>query len=194
MATDRIRDGRLDQHGADAGAVRRRHIAVQCHRRQRTGYARDSARQREHGRGAGLTASAPIDQAFLLANNPGRTIQQIDNALIPRLGRPMFEVGDKDRYNGVVSLEFRPSDDLHCLRRFDVRQEGERSRPRRHDVGRAPHGSQGGRIIPTQLQVDRENCANGCVVTSGDVRRTRSSCSNSGPTSKTPSSGARTPA
>ena len=28
-------------------------------------------------------------------------------------------------------------------------------------------GSQGGRIIPTQLQVDRENCANGCVVTSG---------------------------
>ncbi len=28
-------------------------------------------------------------------------------------------------------------------------------------------GSQGGRSIPTNLQVDRENCANGCVATSG---------------------------
>ena len=65
-------------------------------------------------RAAGLTPNAPIDQV-LLANNPGRTIQQIDNALIPRLGRPMFEVGDKDRYNGIVSLEYRPSDDLHVF-------------------------------------------------------------------------------
>src|SRR5688572_20106804 len=41
--------------------------------------------------GAGLTAGAAIDQAFLLAQNPGRTIQQIDNAIFPRLGRPMFD-------------------------------------------------------------------------------------------------------
>ena len=49
--------------------------------------------------GNGLTTGATIDQAFLLANNPGLTIQQIDNALIPRLGRPMEEIGTKDRYN-----------------------------------------------------------------------------------------------
>src|SRR4029453_3813901 len=35
--------------------------------------------------GAGLTPGTGADQACLLANNPGRTIQQIDNALIPRL-------------------------------------------------------------------------------------------------------------
>ena len=61
---------------------------------------------------AGLTPGAVIDQAFLLANNPGLSIQQIDNAVIPRLGRTMFEDGDRDRYNAVVSLEFRPNDDM----------------------------------------------------------------------------------
>jgi TonB-dependent receptor len=116
--------------------------------------------------GAGLTPGAPIDQAFLLANNPGRTIEQIDNALIPRLGRPMFEVGDKDRYNGVISLEFRPSDDLHLfLDSMYGKAESEFDRVDMMWGVRA--GSQGGRIIPTNLQVDRENCANGCVVTSG---------------------------
>lgn len=115
---------------------------------------------------AGLTPDAPIDQAFLLANNPGRTIQQIDNALIPRLGRPMFEVGDKDRYNGVVSLELRPSDDLHfTLDSMYGKAENDFDRVDMMWGVRA--GSQGGRIIPTQLQVDREDCTNGCVVTSG---------------------------
>ena len=113
-----------------------------------------------------MTANAPIDQAFLLANNPGRSIQQIDNALIPRLGRPMFEVGDKDRYNGVVSLEFRPSDDLHVYV-DSMYGKAENDFDRVDMMWGVRAGSQGGRIIPTQLQVDRENCANGCVVTSG---------------------------
>jgi TonB-dependent receptor len=117
-------------------------------------------------RAAGLTPNAPIDQAFLLANNPGLTIQQIDNALIPRLGRPMFEVGDKDRYNGVVSLEFRPSDDLHVYL-DSMYGKAENDFDRVDMMWGVRAGSQGGRIIPTQLQVDRENCANGCVVTSG---------------------------
>src|SRR5262245_44607428 len=39
--------------------------------------------------GNGLTAGDPINQAFLLAHNPGLTIQQIDNAIIPRLSRPV---------------------------------------------------------------------------------------------------------
>jgi TonB-dependent receptor len=116
--------------------------------------------------GAGLTPDAPIDQAFLLANNPGRTLQQIDNAIIPRLGRPMFEVGDKDRYNGVVSLEFRPSDDLHVYL-DSMYGKAENDFDRVDMMWGVRAGSQGGRIIPTQLQVDRENCANGCVVTSG---------------------------
>lgn len=116
--------------------------------------------------GAGLTPGAPINQAFLLANNPNRTIQQIDNAVIPRLGREMFEVGDRDRYNGVLSLEFRPNDDLHFF--LDSMYGKQESRFDREAVAWAVRaGSQGGRPIPTQLEVDRENCATGCVVTAG---------------------------
>ena len=117
-------------------------------------------------RAAGLTPGTEITQAVLLANNPGRSIQQIDNALIPRLGRPMFEVGDKDRYNGIVSLEYRPSDDVHVFL-DSMYGKAENDYERVDMMWGVRAGSQGGRIIPTQLQVDRENCANGCVVTSG---------------------------
>ncbi|HEY6645374.1 TonB-dependent receptor [Povalibacter sp.] len=117
-------------------------------------------------RAAGLTPGAPVDQAFLLANNPGRTIQQIDNAVIPRLGRQMFEVGDRDRYNGVISVEFRPTEDLHFF--LDSMYGKQESRFDREAVAWAVRaGSQGGRPIPTQMQVDRDNCANGCVATAG---------------------------
>ena len=115
---------------------------------------------------AGLTPGAPVDQAFLLANNPGRTIRQIDNALIPRLGRTMFEEGDRDRYNAVVSLEFRASEDMNFfLDSMYGKQENEFTRQATAWAIRS--GSQGGVPIPTQLQVDRENCDNGCVATSG---------------------------
>lgn len=117
-------------------------------------------------RGAGLTIGAPIDQAFLLANNPGLSIQQIDNAVIPRLGRQMFESGKRDRYNGVLSLEFRPSDDLHVY--LDSMYGKQESRFDREAVAWAVRaGSQGGRPIPTQMQVDRADCTNGCVATAG---------------------------
>lgn len=117
-------------------------------------------------RGAGLNPGDVIDNAWLLANNPGRTIQQIDNAIVPRLGRPMFEVGDKDRYNAVLSLEFRPNDDLHFyVDSMYGKQENEFDRVDIMWGVRA--GSQGGFIIPTNLEVDRDDCSNGCVVTSG---------------------------
>lgn len=116
--------------------------------------------------GAGLTPGATIDQAFLLANNPGLTMQQIDNAVVPRLGRTMFEEGDRDRYNAVVSMEFRPTENLHFfLDSMYGKQESEFTRQATAWAVRG--GSQGGRLIPTQLQVDRDDCANGCVVTSG---------------------------
>lgn len=117
-------------------------------------------------RGAGLTPGDVIDRDWLLANNPGRTIEQIDNAVIPRLGRPMFEVGDKDRYNAVLSLELRPNDDLHFyLDSMYGKQENEFDRVDIMWGVRA--GSQGGFIIPTNLEVDRDDCSDGCVVTSG---------------------------
>jgi len=111
--------------------------------------------------GNGLTTGATIDRAFLLANNPGLTIQQIDNALIPRLGRPSMEFGTKDRYNAVISLEFRPTDDLHFfLDSMYGKKENDMERIDMNLVGR------NGAIIPLNMQVDRENCATGCVVTS----------------------------
>jgi len=117
-------------------------------------------------RGAGLNPGDVIDNAWLLAHNPGRTIQQIDNAVIPRLGRPMFEVGDKDRYNAVLSLELMPSDSLHLyLDSMYGKQENEFDRVDIMWGVRA--GSQGGFIIPTNIEVDREDCSNGCVVTRG---------------------------
>ncbi|HEY0680845.1 MAG TPA: TonB-dependent receptor [Steroidobacter sp.] len=115
---------------------------------------------------AGLTPGAPIDQAFLLANNPGLSITQIDNAVIPRLGRTMFEDGDRDRYNAVVSLEFRPTEDMQFfLDSMYGKQESEFDRQAVAWAIRA--GSQGGRPVPTQMQVDRADCTNGCVATSG---------------------------
>jgi TonB-dependent receptor len=117
-------------------------------------------------RAAGLTPGATIDQAFLLANNPDLTIQQIDNAVIPRLGRRMFEEGDRDRYNAVVSLEFRPSEDMRFfMDSMYGKQESEFVRQATAWAVRA--GSQGGRLIPTQMQVDRTDCSAGCVATAG---------------------------
>ncbi len=111
--------------------------------------------------GNGLTTGETIDRDWLLAHNPGLTIQQIDNALIPRLGRPSMEFGTKDRYNGVISLEYRPSDSLHFfLDSMYGKKENDMQRLDMNLVGR------NGAMIPLNMQVDRDNCAGGCVVTS----------------------------
>lgn len=112
--------------------------------------------------GNGLTVGATIDQAFLLANNPGRTIQQIDNAIIPRLGRQMFEEGTKNRYSGVLSLEWRPNSQWYFyLDALSGKKKNDMERVDMNWVGR------NGAMVPINLQVDREDCANGCVVTQG---------------------------
>jgi TonB-dependent receptor len=61
----------------------------------------------------GLVPGAAITSATLTALNPGLTPQQISNMLLPRLGRTMYERGSRDRYNGVASFEWRPTEDLH---------------------------------------------------------------------------------
>jgi TonB-dependent receptor len=72
-----------------------------------------------------------------------------------------MEFGTKDRYNAVLSLEFRPSDSLHFfLDSMYGKKENDMQRLDMNLVGR------NGAIIPLNMQVDRDNCANGCVVTS----------------------------
>jgi TonB-dependent receptor len=112
--------------------------------------------------GNGLVPGTPIDQAFLLAHNPGLTIQQIDNALIPRLGRPSDEYGSRDRINAILSAEWRPSDDLHFY--VDSMYGWKKNDLQRVDmdwVGR------NGAVIPLNMTVDKSDCSQGCTVTGG---------------------------
>jgi TonB-dependent receptor len=105
----------------------------------------------------GLTPGATIDKAMLTALNPGLTVEQIGTALIPRLGRPSFELGSRSRYNGIVSLEYRPTDEMHFYLDFvGGRLDNNINRSDIDWVGR------NGSMIPENLKIN----SNG-VVTSG---------------------------
>lgn len=111
--------------------------------------------------GNGLTTGATINEAFLLANNPGLSITQIDNAIIPRLGRAMVAEGSRDRQNAILSVEVRPNSAV----RFYVdsiygHKNNEFERSDMNWVGR------NGSAIPLNMKVDGD-CAQGCVVTKG---------------------------
>jgi TonB-dependent receptor len=114
------------------------------------------------GAGGGLTAGTVIDQAFLLSRNPGANITQIDNGLLPRLGRPRTEEGYRQRYNALASIEWRPSDALHF---YVDGMYGERTT----EFTRASMNwaVRNGAAIPLNTTYDREDCVAGCVVTGG---------------------------
>ena len=63
-------------------------------------------------RAAGLAPNDPITRDMLLALNPGLTIEQIGEALVPRLGRPVHMSGDRDRDSVVASFEWKPNEDM----------------------------------------------------------------------------------
>jgi TonB-dependent receptor len=114
--------------------------------------------------GNGLVAGTPIDEAFLLAHNPGLTIQQIDNGILPRLGRPSDEFGTRNRVNAILSGEWRPSDTLHFY--VDGMYGWKKNDLQRIDmdlVGR------NGAIIPLNETVDSTDCSQGCTVTSATL-------------------------
>jgi len=113
--------------------------------------------------GNGLTSGAAIDNAFLLANNPGLSIQQIDNALLPRLGRNVRTTGKQQRINAVASFEWRPNDSVDVF--VDTLFGRKHNAWDRFDfswIGRS------GSSIPLNMKVDSADCSNGCVVTGGD--------------------------
>ncbi|MFC4525888.1 TonB-dependent receptor [Dyella halodurans] len=104
------------------------------------------------GAGAGLVAGTPINNAWLLANNPGLSTGQIANALIPRLGRPMYIDGTNDHQAGMMSFEFRPSTEAHFyLDTLFSKKEQDFNRYDMNLVGRS------GQMIPTNMQVDSNN-------------------------------------
>lgn len=113
------------------------------------------------GAGGNLVAGATIDEAFLLANNPGATIQQIDNGLVPRLSRPRSEIGDRNRYNFIASLEYK-TDNLHFY------LDGQYGRRTNEFERRALNWQvRNSAVIPLNTTYDRSDCSTGCVVTKG---------------------------
>ncbi len=107
----------------------------------------------------GIPAGTTIDQAWLLANNPGVTIDAIDNGIIPRLGRPMHYYGDRDRTSGILSLEYKTDSFHFWLDTMVAQKDNNQQRTDMDFVGR------NGSFIPMNMKVDRSDCTNGCVVT-----------------------------
>jgi TonB-dependent receptor len=120
------------------------------------------------GAGAGLVAGTPINQAFLLAHNPGLNIGQIDNALVPRLGRFMDYFGTRDKSAAIFSAEYRPTQDLHFY--LDTMYS-----KRDDDMSRIAYtwAVRNNFSIPLDMQVDKQDCAGGCTVTSGTFANSR---------------------
>lgn len=120
------------------------------------------------GAGAGLVAGTPINQAFLLAQNPGLNITQIDNALVPRLGRTMDYFGTRDKAAAIVSAEWRPTAGLH----FYVDSMYSK---RDDDMSRIAYtwAVRNNFEIPLNMQVDRSDCSNGCTATAGTFANSR---------------------
>ncbi|HYG07127.1 MAG TPA: TonB-dependent receptor [Stenotrophomonas sp.] len=104
------------------------------------------------GAAAGLTPGQVIDANWLLAHNPGLNINQISEALIPRLGRDVYMEGDRDRDAAVMSMEWRPNDAMHFY--LDtLYSEAHRSNDR---IDMNLIGRNGG-MIPLDMQVDANN-------------------------------------
>ena len=59
--------------------------------------------------GHGLVPGTVLDRAA----TSGLTIEQLDRAILPRLGRPVLTQGKRERISVVGAVEWRPSDTLH---------------------------------------------------------------------------------
>ncbi|WP_114240250.1 TonB-dependent receptor [Dyella sp. C9] len=102
--------------------------------------------------GNGLTPGQTINNAWLLAHNPGLTTEQLANALIPRLARQAYTEGTNDHQSGMMSLEWRPADWAHFyLDTLFSQKERHFDRADMDLVGRS------GQMIPLNMQVDQNN-------------------------------------
>lgn len=110
------------------------------------------------GAGNGLTPGAPLDTAALLALNPGLSLEQLSNGIIPRLGRDALIEGDRDRDSALISLEYRPNDDLNFY--VDALYSEGRRNFNRVDINWVVRNSN--HMVPIGLEIDDNN-----VVTRG---------------------------
>jgi TonB-dependent receptor len=114
-----------------------------------------------------LVPGAQIDRNMLLALNPGATIQQLDNALMGRLGRHQVYQGERNRVGEVVSMQWQPNDKLDVY--LDL-MGAEKKNQMIHEGMNA--GTRANTPIPIGFEFDRSDCTIGCVVTKGVLANT----------------------
>lgn len=104
-----------------------------------------------------------IDSDFLLDVNPGLTIDQIGEALLPRLGRPHYSEGDRDRTAAMFSLEWIPNEyGNYFMDVMYAKAERDYNRLSMTMIGR------NSQLIPVNMQVDQNN-----IVTQADLYNAR---------------------
>lgn len=112
----------------------------------------------------GIATGDTVDAAMLLALNPGLTIEQIGSALLPRLGRPAYFDGDRDRDAGLISLQWAPNNDLEFY--LDIMGSKATREFNRLDLMFEVRNSNF--MLPVDMQVDENN-----VVTGGTFYNSR---------------------
>jgi TonB-dependent receptor len=106
-----------------------------------------------------LVPGKQIDRAMLLALNPGATIQQIDNALMARLGRHLIYEGERKRAGEVLSMQWQPND------KWDVYLDLVMAQKNNKMIYQAMNaGTRANTVIPIGMEFDRSDCAIGCVL------------------------------
>jgi TonB-dependent receptor len=60
--------------------------------------------------GNGLTPGAAVNNTLLAALNPGTSLVQLSDGLLPRLARPHYSIGERNRDSALISLEWRPNE------------------------------------------------------------------------------------
>ncbi len=116
-----------------------------------------------NGPGGLITGGQTIDANFLTKQNPGLTTVQISNALLPKFPRPMFEEGYRDRFNGVASFEYRPTDDLQFYLDL-IGGVTDNNMNRTDSTLGIRAGAASVPIVPVGLQIDANN-----FITSGTI-------------------------
>ncbi len=106
-----------------------------------------------------LVPGKQIDRAMLLALNPGASIQQIDNALMARLGRHLLYEGERKRTGEVLSMQWQPND------QWDIYLDTVLAQKSNEMIYEAMNaGTRANTVIPIGMEFDRTDCAIGCVL------------------------------
>ncbi|HTG39058.1 TonB-dependent receptor [Sphingomonas sp.] len=113
--------------------------------------------------GRGLVAGQPYD----ITQTSGLSLEQLSSALLPRLGRPVYTEGTRERISAVAAVEWRPSDALHinidgiyAHSTRDYLRSNMNWQVRNSGPGTTPQSTGG--MVPFDVTVDENN-----VVTSG---------------------------